>query len=216
MALRVGPIELTIAAAGVGLVVAAVRNVTPLEVVRQALGATSSPASPIYTPTVVEATPTPAPSTSTTTATGTGVFTGSPTGQRGSTQSGSGLITSQRAKQIKDGRIQPTLVPIPSQPSMKLDQEALTSLLRVFMAYGRPITMSGTFRSREAQARGHAENPDRFAAPGTSAHEVGLAVDIDMNKHNVEDPKLVEAFLANGWFRVGRSGHMHWSYGVPA
>ena len=44
---------------------------------------------------------------------------------------------------------------------------------------GVPLSINSAFRSREQQARLHAQDPNKAAAPGSSYHERGLAIDID-------------------------------------
>lgn len=123
--------------------------------------------------------------------------------------------TLQRAQALASREIQPTLIPLLSQPWITLDTIAAASFLKVQFDYGHPITLTGGYRSVAEQARQHALHPDRFVEPGHSLHEVGLAVDINTTTNDVNDARLIQAFQENGWYRVGKSGPMHWSYGVP-
>lgn len=129
---------------------------------------------------------------------------------------------SGRPAQLKARVIQPNLVSVGSQPGLQLDSDAATSFARVEAAYGQKIPLSGTFRSYAQQAIEYAQHPNLFAPPGTSLHEVGLALDIDQS-FNLDDPKLIAAFQQNGWFRQGKTINWkgqtrpepwHWSYGV--
>lgn len=119
-------------------------------------------------------------------------------------------------------------VSVASQPSIKLAAPAASSFASVVAAYGKPIPLSGGGRSYEAQVIGYAANPERFALPGNSLHEYGLAVDLNQTagKSFMEDPKLIAAFTSNGWYRRGKRGKWyqgdstvipepwHWSYGI--
>ncbi len=120
-----------------------------------------------------------------------------------------------RAQALQNRTAKPILVPIPSSPLNLLDSMAMLSFMKVQSEYG-PIAITGAYRSTAAQAKGYADDPGRFAEPGHSAHEVGLAVDINTNKVDVNDPRLIAIMSRNGWYRVGKSGPMHWSYGVAA
>jgi len=128
----------------------------------------------------------------------------------------SGLVVSPRAQKIQARQMSPTLVPLPWQPNMMMDYEAAKALVLASVEFGSPIWATGTLRSSAAQASGNAKDPGRFAEAGTSAHEVGLAIDVDANKINVSDPRFTNIMHKHGYFNVGRSGPMHFSYGVPA
>lgn len=116
-------------------------------------------------------------------------------------------------------------VSIQSQPKFKLAPVAATSFNQVERDYGKTIYLSGAGRSYAEQVIGYNLDPNRFAKPGNSLHEWGLAVDIDMLRMNVNDPALVAAFSKNGWLRRGKQGDWdgngtkeaepwHWSKGV--
>lgn len=129
-----------------------------------------------------------------------------------------------RAEALKLHQIKPELVTMAN--GFQLDKSAAASFPSVERQYGRSIALSNTYRSPGQQAAAYAKAgpTGTFAPPGTSLHEVGLAVDVDMNRMDVTDPRLVAAFLDNGWFRQAKkvmfNGRMqpepwHYSYGVP-
>lgn len=136
---------------------------------------------------------------------------------------GTTVTGSTRASAIKAKTVRPDYVSIGSQPNLVLDRDAAASFARVEAAYGKTIFLSGASRSYAEQAASYALHPERFAPPGTSLHEVGLAVDV-VQTMNLEDPRLIAAFTSNGWFRAGKLGNWyghgqihepwHWSYGV--
>lgn len=126
---------------------------------------------------------------------------------------------------IKTGFVRPVLVSVGSQPALKLEQNAAKSFADVEKAYGRNIPLNNTYRTYQQQADAYAKNPGLFGKPGTSNHELGLALDIVQGGDtNLDDPKLIYAFVSNGWFRRGkvidyngvkRAEPWHWSYGIP-
>lgn len=139
--------------------------------------------------------------------------------------SGSSAVGSTRAAGIKAKTIRPEYVALINHPGLVLDKEAAASFFQVETSYGKPISLSGASRSTAEQAANYALHPERFGKPGTSLHEVGLAVDVNQLL-NLEDPNLINAFTSHGWFRAGKMGHWynktttipepwHWSYGVP-
>jgi hypothetical protein len=121
-----------------------------------------------------------------------------------------------RARKLQARQIQPVWTPIPTQPTMKLDIYAVKSFLQVQAEYGKPLKLTGAQRSTETQAAGYAADPGRFAPPGKSGHEVGIAIDLDTSKVNVNDPRLNAIMTKYNWFAAGRSGAMHRSWGIPA
>lgn len=150
----------------------------------------------------------------------TGVVSGGTTGDTGSGDYSRDQTVpvspgeSARLQQIANRTLAPTLIPLPTQPWIQLDVQAVASFMKVQAEYGKPIPLTGGYRSYADQAKGYQQDPSRFAAPGKSLHEVGLAIDINTDKTNVGDPKLVDVMSKAGWFRVGKSGDMHWSFGV--
>jgi hypothetical protein len=128
--------------------------------------------------------------------------------------------TDSRAISISKGAIKPTLVPIPTQPLLLMDIDAVASFMKVQWQYGRPIILGNTYRTSKQQSDSYQRDPVHFAPPGHSLHEKGLALDLNTSLMNTEDPKLISAFESNGWFRRGKviDGKpelWHWSYGVP-
>lgn len=190
---------------GVVLLYSAYKNVTPFSVLRGTLtGSDDRTAIQMH---------------------GTGFTTGSapgapganvgtaPTDSHPTASAGSGT---SRAAKLLARQITPTLVPIPTQPNMRLDVGAMASFMSVQAEYGKPIPLTSGYRSEATQAAGHASDPDRFAPANKSGHTAGIAIDIHADKVDLEDPRLYEIFTKHGWYRRGRSGIMHYSYGVPA
>lgn len=192
------------ATAGLVVLYSAYKNESPLSVLGNTLGGT--PTRPIGTSSGSQA---------------SGFMSGSVTDPTTFVGSGAigpsgGKVASERAKRIQARELTPTLIPIPTQPTLRMDYEAVNSLMKVQQQIGRTLPATGTMRSYEEQARGHASDPSRFAEPGHSGHEVGIAIDFDTGKVDLEASDFLQAMVSNGWFRSGRSGIMHWSYGVAA
>lgn len=178
---------------GVVLLYSAYKNVSPTDVVRGTLTGDST-RNPIANPSVPNSSSSDTPS------------------NPGGSGAPYAANTVPRAVDIWNDRISPTLVPIPTQPNLRMDIAAVASFMKVQAEYGKPIILSGTYKSAEQAIADNAREPNRFAAK--SGHSKGIALDIDMNKVNVNDPKLFEVFSRNNWFRVGRSGPMHYSWGI--
>ena len=186
---------------GVVLLYSAYKNRSPFAALQGVIQTGTATVTPIQTSFNSE---------SSATATGTGSGSGSST--RGFTATGS-----RRADQLKARIIKPNLV---SVDGVTLDSEAAASFQQVEATYGAKIHTTGSFRSYAQQAAAYAANPGKFAPPGQSLHEVGLAVDVSSAFHNLDDPRLVAAFTNAGWYRQGkvingRPEPWHWTYGVP-
>jgi len=119
----------------------------------------------------------------------------------------------------QDSRNPTNLVSI-GQGGHKLQAPAAASLARVEKRIGRKVLVTDSFRTQAQQADCHARKPDLCAPAGNSAHEMGLAIDVDGDPN---DPALVAALTAEGWHRNGRKIKVgntmvpepwHWSYGI--
>jgi hypothetical protein len=122
-----------------------------------------------------------------------------------------------RIRMIANREIPPELVAI--KPSGQLDKDAAASFTRVQAKVGVDIPNVGAYRSYATQAAlyygpGNTTLPDggkRFAKPGTSLHEVGLAIDVRADYTNRSD--VVAAMTAEGWQHVRPGADPdHWSY----
>lgn len=201
-------------AGGVGIILiySAVSNQSPIDVVRKALtGDDMGTARMLDKPNVGDSGSTSSTSTDTTSGTGarfSGNIRADATAAGGTRESGD-------------------WVSIASQPKFKLAPPAAASFSQVERDYGQTIKLSGAGRSYAEQVAGFHADPGRFATPGNSLHEYGLAVDINSSmSKSWNDPALVAAFTKNGWYRRGKRGDWnkdgtiepepwHWSYGVP-
>lgn len=113
--------------------------------------------------------------------------------------------------------IDPTgLVVIEGHGSMKLRPEAAAAFSRAERALGRPIALTGTYRTRaqqEATINKNRASGVPTAAAGSSYHECGLAIDVHSGVAKQTD--LVAALSAQGWRRWNPDGEpWHWSYQV--
>lgn len=184
------------------LIVAAIRNQGPLSLITGSLTGNPNP---------------------TTINSGVGAGATSDLVSGGSTTVAAG---SSRAAGIKAKTIAPIYVSLKNHPNLVMDKDAAASLTTVEQMFGHIIPLSGASRSYAEQAANYALHPERFAPPGKSLHEVGLALDVGPTvTGGYNNPALVGAFTAAGWFRAGKSGNWeghgtepepwHWSYGVP-
>lgn len=72
---------------------------------------------------------------------------------------------------------------------------------------GRPIILTGSWRSRAYQRQLYASDPKRYAPPCSGLHPDGLAIDVSTAQANQE--KIRKALAAEGWkqFSPGESWH---------
>lgn len=129
---------------------------------------------------------------------------------------------SARIQAIANRTKPPTLAPIPTQPNLLMDYEAVASFMLVQAQYGKPIILDNTYRTLAQQTAAYNKvGPDgTFGKPGTSLHEVGLALDIKTNASYLNDPALIKAFQDHGWYRRGKVINgvpepWHWTYRIP-
>jgi hypothetical protein len=197
----------TFATAGFVLLYAAIKGVSPSEVVtglRTGIAPTGSLAK--YGQTASSRT--------------TGAV--APSGSGGSTGSDT-VETSvkgvERANLLKARTVKPDLVVVTFN-GMRLDREAAASFKNVERRFGRSIPLVGAYRSAAQQQEGYDRSPGTHAKPGKSLHEVGIALDVSDAIGNRNAATLVAAFEANGWFRRGKvingkPEEWHWSWMVP-
>lgn len=93
-------------------------------------------------------------------------------------------------------------------------KDAMLSFIKVVSDSGFAwIPNVSTFRTYAQQVDIHNRKPDVAAKPGTSYHELGIAIDVHENYRS--NPRVVNAFSNNGWHRFSPSGEpWHWSYKV--
>lgn len=205
-------------AGGVGVILlySAVTNQSPIDVVRKALtGNSEGVARALDKPNVNGSGGSFTPTDSANSGGG---------GSGGARLQGSGNVR-QDALSVGGSQSSSDWVSIGSQPKFKLAPPAAASFNQVERDFGRTIKLTGAGRSYAEQVIGFNADPGRFASPGNSLHEFGLAVDVHSDM-NWNDPALVAAFTKNGWFRRGKRGDWnkdgsvepepwHWSFGVP-
>ena len=159
------PIGVLAVGGGVALIWSAFTGQSPLAELRKALATGRVDGSDGIAPIAADD---PPPSTSTSTAYDAGVA------------AGSGVLAGAAAAAISgatSGR--PELVAI-GQGSHKLAPAAAASFARVQQRFGRAIKISDSVRDYDQQAASYASDPTRFASPNSSAHVMGLAVDVDL------------------------------------
>lgn len=188
---KLGPVEWMVGATGAALLVAAVMNESPWGIVKEAFtGVGRQPISERLAAAGRLAASDP--------------LLADAVGDRRSTSSG----LSTPFGTIGATRTAPAdLVPIPGHPSFKLRAAPAAAWAQFEQVYGRPIEMTGSYRSYAEQAKQYASNPNRFAPPDSSAHVRGEAVDIDLGRSGVSNPvkgdptydRMRAAASATGW-----------------
>jgi hypothetical protein len=85
---------------------------------------------------------------------------------------------------------------------------------RIKRTGGRPILLTGSWRSCALQKELHTDDPSRFADPNGSLHPQGLAIDVDTG---IKDFDKAHASLADvGWRRARDDEPWHHSWGWNA
>lgn len=134
---------------------------------------------------------------------------------------------------VGSGTVQPALVSI-GQGSHRLAPEAAAAFTTWQSIFGGPITLTDSYRSTQQQADAYAKavaagELDRFAPPGRSWHEKGLAVDVNLQAIGASPTgnatqratfqRLYTASVAAGWCNPRGPGRgdsaepWHFSYG---
>jgi LAS superfamily LD-carboxypeptidase LdcB len=95
---------------------------------------------------------------------------------------------------------------------VKLTPAAMRGFREAERIRGKHILVTGSLRTCAFQQQQYDSAPGRFAAPGSSAHPRGLAIDT-LNA----DQATKDALRAAGWTQ-SRAGDepWHWSFGVTA
>lgn len=145
--MRIGAVEYLVGAAGVGLVVAAVANRNPIDVVREAISGTPGSVRPLHVP-------------------GLGAASGPAVAR---TTDAGGEWPADPANLVKIG-----------QGGHRLEPRAAQAFKVWQSSFGQAIPITDSYRSTADQARNYARNPERFGAPGKSAHNEGRAVDVNL------------------------------------
>lgn len=232
MALKVGPFELAVAAGGIVLIFSAVQNATPAALLRRSLGATDEPPPPIYER-IELSSGTADPNAFANPGDAAGVSVGTQTGDAGKGAIEWRSLSRNDPAVIRNGPLD--LVAVPNNPSHKLQRAAAVAFDRAQRIYGRPIYITGGYRSAAAQAAGQAAAPGRFTSVGASYHVRGLAVDVDLARTgagkdwgsakggrnlpgDAQYERLKEAMRLAGWCFIGVNSRgvyepWHFSYG---
>ena len=77
---------------------------------------------------------------------------------------------------------------------------------------GRPIPLTGSWRSCALQAALYAKDRNRYASPTGTAHTRGLAIDVSTAAPNQE--KMRRALKAEGWKQARADEPWHYSYWI--
>lgn len=141
----------------------------------------------------------------------------------GTTVSAISVADTTRTLLLKSRTIKPSLTPIPGHTNFMLDSSAARSFPKVEADAGMTLAISNTYRTAAQQQNAYDENGGAdgpFGTPGTSLHEVALAVDL-ADESQYTNPVVINAFAKNGWYRRGKRlsdglpEEWHFTYGVP-
>lgn len=78
----------------------------------------------------------------------------------------------------------------------------------------RPIVCTGTWRSCELQAELYARDPHRYAAPNSTGHTRGIAIDVSTAMGLVFKRKVHKALIKIGWEQARPDEPWHYTWGV--
>lgn len=85
---------------------------------------------------------------------------------------------------------------------------------RIKKTGGRPILLTGSWRSCALQTELHDRDPSRFASPDGSLHPQGLAIDVSTAAPDFD--KAHRALAVVGWRRARADEPWHHSWGFDA
>jgi len=107
------------------------------------------------------------------------------------------------------GRYGKLIDPKQGPSDLRLQAGALRSLQGVL-----PLgaVLPGSYRSNAQQAALYARDQNRYAPPGKSLHEYGLAIDVNSG-YLASHPEVRQALLARGWYQERPDEPWHFSYG---
>jgi len=94
--------------------------------------------------------------------------------------------------------------------TVKLTPQAMAAYLAACERAGHQIVLTGSWRSCASQTRGYEKDPGRFAAPGSSLHPRGLAIDV----RTPVSERDRSALAAEGWKQSRADEPWHFSWGV--
>lgn len=78
--------------------------------------------------------------------------------------------------------------------------------------HGRAISvLAGTNRTCATQARLYASDSNRYAAPNSTGHTRGIAIDVNQAQEHLD--LINTALYAEGWRRARPGEPWHWSFG---
>ena len=96
-----------------------------------------------------------------------------------------------------------------------LQQAALLAFRDAEAAVGFTIEVTGTMRSCAYQAHLYASDPHRFAAPNTTAHCRGLAIDVSQSMSKTKLKAIGRALKARRWYQARPVDEpWHYSFGI--
>ncbi len=129
----------------------------------------------------------------------------------GNTQSSNGLQSYSSGSALMPG--DPSLV---TAHGVTLQSGALTSLEQARRALGLPLlrNVTSSYRTPSQQSALYAQKPGVAAAPGSSYHQQGLAIDLS-TALLAQHPEIRAYLDAHGWNQFSPTGEpWHFSYGV--
>lgn len=107
------------------------------------------------------------------------------------------------------GRYGPLIDPPKGPSDLRLQAQAAQSLAGI-LPFG--AILPGSYRTNAQQAALYAKDSHRYAPPGKSLHEYGLAIDVS-STYLAAHPEVRRQLIARGWYQERPDEPWHFSYG---
>lgn len=96
-----------------------------------------------------------------------------------------------------------------------LQRAAMDSFREAEAALGFPIVVTGSIRSCSLQSSLYRSDPGRFAAPNTTAHCRGLAIDVSQSQSATRRKAIRRALMGRRWYQARPADEpWHYSFGI--
>jgi hypothetical protein len=98
---------------------------------------------------------------------------------------------------------------------VKLQQAGMKAFHDAEQACGFVIQLTGSFRLCATQESLYSQDPSRYAAPATSGHCRGLAIDVSTTYGWWKTRKIKRALADRRWYQTRPQDEpWHWSFGI--
>jgi LAS superfamily LD-carboxypeptidase LdcB len=99
---------------------------------------------------------------------------------------------------------------------IKLQGPALRSLKDAEKKLGKPIYLTGSWRSCAYQRELYTRDPKRYAHPDGTFHTRGLAIDVSQSQSKTKLARIHSLLTKRGWKQARSDEPWHYSYWIAA